>query len=195
MRFSGFNNRSVPFALLAICILAFGLLVPWPGYYQDDWYQVWFGRAFGSGVFVDYYSIERPFIAGIYMLTMPLVGTSPLSWQVFGVFSRFLSVLAVYWLLRVVWPERRLQAVWAAALFAVYPAFPQQYASVIYSHYFLQMAVQMLSLGTMVLAADNFFAACRDIQPVHFRIFFWSRAYPAAFHLDRTGRAGRREAA
>lgn len=152
MCFSGFKGLTVPFVLLATCILAFGLLTPWLGFYQDDWYQVWFARAFGSGVFVDYYSIERPFIAGIYMLTMPLVGTSPLSWQLFGLLSRFLAVLAAYWLLRVVWPDRRQQAVWAAALFAVYPAFRQQYASVIYSHYFLQMAVQMLSLGTMVLA-------------------------------------------
>ena len=152
MRFPEFNRRTVPFVLLVICILAFGLLIPWLGFYQDDWYQVWFRRAFGSGVFVDYYSVERPFIAGIYMLTMPLVGNSPLNWQIFGLLSRFLAVMAVYWMLKVVWPARGQQAVWAAALFAVYPAFRQQYASVIYSHYFLQLAVQMLSLGTMVLA-------------------------------------------
>ncbi|MGW8251273.1 MAG: hypothetical protein ACWGO1_11575, partial [Anaerolineales bacterium] len=152
MRFTAFKNRTLPFVLLAICVLAFGLLIPWLGFYQDDWYQVWFGRAFGSRVFVDYYAGERPFIAGIYMLTMPLIGTSPFSWQTFGLLSRFLAVLATYWLLRVVWPERRQQALWTAAVFAVYPAFRQQYASVIYSHYFLQMAVQMLSLGSMVLA-------------------------------------------
>jgi hypothetical protein len=125
MRFPEFNRRTVPFVLLVICILAFGLLIPWLGFYQDDWYQVWFRRAFGSGVFVDYYSVERPFIAGIYMLTMPLVGNSPLNWQIFGLLSRFLAVMAVYWMLRVVWPARQQQAVWAAALFAVYPAFRQ----------------------------------------------------------------------
>ena len=147
-----FSHRTVPLALLLVCILAFGLLIPWLGFYQDDWYQVWFGRAFGSGVFLEYYSDERPFIAGIYMLTMSIVGTSPFNWQAFGLLSRFLAVLGVYWLLRVVWPDRVRQAIWASILFAIYPAFRQQYASVIYSHYFLQMAVQLLSLGMMVLA-------------------------------------------
>jgi hypothetical protein len=150
-----FSRRTLPFVLFLVCVLAFGLLIPWLGFYQDDWYQVWFSRAFGDRVFVGYYSGERPFIAAIYMLTMPVMGTSPLRWQVFGLLSRFLAALSVYWFLKLVWRDRSSQAAWVALLFAVYPAFRIQYASVIYSHYFIQMAIQMLSLGSMVAAIRN----------------------------------------
>lgn len=147
-----FSLRTVPLALLAACLAAFGLLIPWLGFYQDDWYQVWFGRAFGANIFVDYYAGERPFIALLYMLTTPLVGTTPLAWQVFGLLARWCAAVAVWWFLRLVWPRHARQTAWAALLFALYPGFRIQYAAVIYSHYFLQYAIQVLSLGTMLLA-------------------------------------------
>lgn len=146
------RSWTLPLVFLGVCTLAFGLLIPWLGFYQDDWYQVWFRRAFGVGVFPEYYSGERPFIAGIYMLTMPVIGNYPLNWQIFGLFSRWVSVLAVFWSLRLVWPRYTRQVVWIALLFAVFPGFRQQFASVIYSHYFIQLAVQMASIGLMVLA-------------------------------------------
>ena len=146
------RSWTLPLVFLGVCTLAFGLLIPWLGFYQDDWYQVWFRRAFGVGVFPEYYSGERPFIAGIYMLTMPVIGNFPLNWQIFGLFSRWMSVLAVFWSLRLVWPRYTRQVVWIALLFAVFPGFRQQFASVIYSHYFLQLAVQMASIGLMILA-------------------------------------------
>ena len=37
-----FSKRSIPLALLAAHILAFGLLLPFLGYYQDDWHFVYY---------------------------------------------------------------------------------------------------------------------------------------------------------
>jgi hypothetical protein len=138
--------------LLAACLLAFGILLPWLGFYQDDWYQIWFRRAFGPQVFIDYYSYERPFIAGIYMLTTSLLGNLPTAWQVFGLLSRWLAACSVWWALGLVWPKQTRLVTWAALLVAVYPAFRQQFAAVIYSHYFLQLAIQMASIGLSILA-------------------------------------------
>lgn len=147
--------RSVPVVLLLVCLAGFGLLIPWLGFYQDDWYQIWFERAFGSGVFVNFFAIERPFIAIIYMLTTPLVGTSPLSWQIFALFSRWLAALAVWWTLKTTWPRNLRLAIWATLAFTLYPGFRQQWVAVIYSQYFLQMAAQVTSLGIMVLAVRH----------------------------------------
>jgi hypothetical protein len=144
--------KTVPLALLAACVAAFGLLIPWLGFYQDDWYQIWFGRAYGANVFVNYYAGERPFIALIYMLTTPLIGTTPLAWQIFGLLSRWLAALAVWQLLRLWQPRYSHQTAWAAILFTVYPGFRAHFAAVIYSHYFLQLAIQVLSLAAMLLA-------------------------------------------
>jgi hypothetical protein len=151
-RLPRFTLRSVPFVLLVVCLAGFGLLIPWLGFYQDDWYQIWFERAFGRGVFVDFFAIERPFIAAIYMLTTPLVGTTPLNWQIFGLFSRWLAALAVWWTLKTTWPRNSRLALWVTLVFALYPGFRQQWVAVIYSQYFLQMAAQVASLGVMVLA-------------------------------------------
>ena len=151
-RLPRFTLRSVPIVLLLVCLAGFGLLIPWLGFYQDDWYQIWFERAFGGRVFVDFFAIERPFIAAIYMLTTPLVGTAPLNWQIFALFSRWLAALAVWWALKTTWPRSRRLAVWSVLVFALYPGFRQQWVAVIYSQYFLQMAAGVTSLGVMVLA-------------------------------------------
>jgi hypothetical protein len=143
---------AVPLALLAVTLLAYAPLVPWLGYYQDDWYQVWFGRAFGAGIYPAYYARERPFIGWLYMLTVPIVGTAPLSWQVFALLARWLAGLSAWALLRRVLPGRPRLAFWTAVLFTVYPGFRQQYLAVIYSHYLLQLAFQ-LSMISLTLAA------------------------------------------
>ena len=138
--------------LLILCTASFAPLIPWLGFYQDDWYQVWFGRAFGPAVFIDYYAIERPFIAAIYLLTTSLVGELPLNWQIFGLLCRWLAALSAWWTLRIIWPRQAQVVTWVALLFAIYPGFRQQYLSVIYSHYFIQAAVHIFSLGAMLLA-------------------------------------------
>lgn len=148
------NSRSwfTPLLFFGICLLAFGLLIPWLGFYQDDWYQIWFKRSFGISVWADYYARERPFIAFLYTLTTPFLGTAPLNWQIFGLFTRWLAMLAAWWALRQYWPARTRQITWIVLLFGIYPGFRQQFASVIYSHYFLQLAIHTLTLGSMALA-------------------------------------------
>jgi hypothetical protein len=141
-----------PLALLLICGVGYGLLIGWLGFYQDDWYQIWFGRAFGSQIFVDYYSYERPFIAGLYLLTTPFIGSNPTSWQIFALFTRFMAALSLWWTLGLAWQKQRISIACITILFALYPGFRQQWASVIYSHYFLQFAIQMASIGLMLLA-------------------------------------------
>lgn len=155
MKRLSFPAWTFPLFLLAICIAAYGLLIPWLGLYQDDWYQLWFSQAFGTGVFVDFYSFERPFIALIYMLTTPLLGTDPTTWQVFALIGRWLAVLSVVWVMRKSWGRLSQPVMWLALLFAVYPGFRQQPAAVIYSHYFLQFAIQMASIGVMIIAVRS----------------------------------------
>lgn len=68
-----FPSSTIPFALFIISILSFGLLIPWLGFYQDDWRLVWFSRSYGPSVFTDFFANERPLYSGIHMLTMPII--------------------------------------------------------------------------------------------------------------------------
>jgi hypothetical protein len=63
-----------------------------------------------------------------------------------------LAAQAALWSLGKVWPGETEKTAWVALLMIVYPAFRQQYASVIYSHYYLQFAIQAVSIGLGCLA-------------------------------------------
>jgi hypothetical protein len=89
------------------------------------------------------------------MLTTPIMGESTLSWQLFGVFTRWLTSIALWWTLSGFWPKNRLQVSWIVILFTVYPGFSQQYISVTYSNAFLVYAIFITSLGSMIWAHRN----------------------------------------
>ena len=145
----------VPAALLGICILAYGLLLPKLGFYQDDWSLAWFSQAFGPKVFIPFFAHERPFYAYIHILTTSLIGGSAIRWQAAALICRWLSAVAAWWTVRMLWPKRMSQAVWIALLFAVYPGFKQQSLAIAQTQNFLIMTSAIFSLGVMVYGIRN----------------------------------------
>ena len=89
-----------PLLLLAVIVIAYGMLIPWLGFYLDDWYIVWFRHFFGSAAFIDFFGQDRPFLAWIYMVLTPLLGNSPIAWQTFAVFTRWMLGMALWDLLK-----------------------------------------------------------------------------------------------
>ena len=152
MKRLNFHTSSIPLAFLVLGLISFGLLVPWLGFYWDDWPFAWFAHVLGPIGFKDTFANDRPFLSLVYMLTTPIFGSNPLAWQLFGIFTRWLAVMALYSTLRKVWPAHLRPAIWACALFAVYPGFGQQWISVIYSQAFILLTCFILSLGLMVAA-------------------------------------------
>jgi hypothetical protein len=147
-----FRFASVPFALAILCIASFGLLLPWLGFYWDDWPSVWFNHMQGAVIFKDVFASDRPLLGRLFMLTMPWLGDSTLGWQAFGLVTRWLTVVALWWSFRLLWPKRSLEVTWVAFLFMVYPGFSQQWIAVTYSHVFLTYAVFLFSFGLMIQA-------------------------------------------
>lgn len=147
-----FGLRSFPIALIGLVFLACGLLIGELGFYQDDWQEVWYARSFGPSIFIPFFAGERPFNAYIHMLTYVIAGDQALNWQILALVGRWLSALAFWWLLRVLWPKQPLQAAWISFLFAVYPTFREQYAAVAFSPYFLLLALNFVSQAAMLLA-------------------------------------------
>ncbi len=147
-----FRPRSIPLAFLFLCLLAYGLLIPWLGFYWDDWPYTWFSHTLGPLGLLKALAEDRPFLAGIYMVSTTLFGRYPIAWQLFAIFTRWLSVVAFWWTLRQIWPGHLRQVTWAALLFAVYPGFLQHWISVIYSQAYLLFAAFLFSLGLMISA-------------------------------------------
>ncbi len=145
-----FSERTIPLALLFTCFLTYGLLIPWLGFYWDDWPYIWFAKTLGASGFVDVFSNDRPFLALLYSINLPSLGSNPIVWQIFALIWRWLSTLAFWMVFRLLWPKRPRQAFWASLLFAVYPGFGQQWISVIYSEAFILLAAFLASLGLMM---------------------------------------------
>jgi len=143
----------IPLALLVLNLFCFGLLIPWLGFYWDDWPSIWFLHFLGPQGFAQVFASDRPLLGWFFQLTTSLLGESIIAWQVFGFITRWLSSLAFWWALRGLWPQHERLATWAAVLFAVYPGFGQQFIAVTYSHVFILLALALFSLGAMLRAA------------------------------------------
>jgi hypothetical protein len=155
MKKIAFPFWSVPLALLGLCLISFGVLAPWLGFYWDDWPSIWYLHLFGPSGFLKVFATDRPALGWLFVLTSSLMGTSPLAWQIFGVLTRWLSCVALWWALRTIWPNNNRGVTWVALLYAVYPGFQQQYIAVTYSHDWLVLTLFFTSFGLMASAFRN----------------------------------------
>ena len=144
-----------PLALLGLCLVSYALMIPWLGFYWDDWPFIWISQKLGSAALTDYFATKRPVLGLLYQVTTPLVGNVPWRWHVFGLLWRWLNAVSLWWVLRLVWLHRTEIAAWAAALFVLYPGFDQQYIPIAYAHYFITMTAFFLSFAFMLLALRN----------------------------------------
>jgi hypothetical protein len=147
-----FPDWTVPLFLALLCFLSFGILIPWLGYYWDDWAKILVYRLQGSSYYWPYYVGDRPFSAWTHIVLTPLLGVKPAAWQFFTLGMRFLSAWGIYYLLFLLRPANRFQAVLAAGIFSVYPLFSQQAISVTFHQQWMQFALIIASFDCMLLA-------------------------------------------
>lgn len=147
-----FRPWAVPVALLFLCVLSFGALVSKLGLYWDDWTIAYYIHFLGPSSFREAFLVDRPLLGGMYVLTTSLLGESPLNWQIFGLLARWLCCLALWWMLRMLWPRYIFQVTAVAFLFAIYPGFTQGYIAITYGNGFIFKALFLLSLGLMLKA-------------------------------------------
>lgn len=150
-----FPTWTVPLALLVASVFSYGVLIPWLGFFWDDWPSIWFLHFLGPRGFIDVFAIDRPLLGRLFLITTNILGESTVLWQAFGVITRWISSVALWWTLKSVWPSRIEEASWVALLFTVYTGFSQQFISVTYSHVFVVMTAFWVSLGHMVWALRN----------------------------------------
>jgi hypothetical protein len=141
-----FRDISVPFLLLVIAVMAYGLLTPTLGFFWDDFPLSWIFDTYGVEGLQRYFSTNRPYWGLLFRLTMPILGDSPLAWQLFGLFWRWMSSVLLWLLLRRIWHRAPQAALWTSLLFLVYPGFQQQHIPIIYGHLFLVFCCYLFSL-------------------------------------------------
>ena len=140
------SDASAPLILLAVAVLAYGLLIPAIGFFWDDFPLSWIYATYGADGLERYFSTNRPYWGWLFQMSMPLLGDSPVAWHLFGLFWRWMSAALLWLLLRRVWRDASQVALWTSLLFLVYPGFQQQHIPIIYGHLFLVLCCFLLSL-------------------------------------------------
>ena len=139
-----------PIFLLGLMAIAYALYITRLGFYWDDWTQLLVFRLYGSQGYWAYFASDRPTSAWTHALLVPILGFKPLHWQIFTLLMRWLTVIGMWYSLRLIWPKYGRTITAAAFLFAVYPAFIQQAPSVAFHQHWLQFALYFASLICMI---------------------------------------------
>ncbi|MEX2143695.1 MAG: hypothetical protein WD740_03800 [Anaerolineales bacterium] len=147
-------QRSRALLFLLICVLAFGLFIPFLGFYWDDWPTIFYTYNQRGAQLVTHFSYDRPFSVWGYWLIGRL-GTAPLTWHLAALLVRWGCVLALAWALKPLWPRNPGTILLVGLLFAIYPGYYLQPSAVIFSSHWLAYLFFFISLGAMGRAAAH----------------------------------------
>jgi len=149
------NDKAIPFILLFVTFISFGLLIPWLGFFWDDWPVIYLIKTQGISGFRDFYQYDRPFSAWTYIVFSPILGTSPLGWHIFTLLLRWSTAVFLWLSLRLIWYKKPQPVLWIAILFAVCPIFIQQPVAVAYSQHWICYLFYFCSVYLMLKAQEG----------------------------------------
>lgn len=141
-----FSPRSVPWLLLAVSLLTYGLLFNQLGFYWDEFPWYWTSVKLGPAALTQLFSTSRPFWGMIYQVTLPLIGPEPWRWQLIALVLRWLTAVLAWAVLRQIWPAHPRAALWTSLLFLVYPGMGEQFIAMMYTHFYIILICYLLSL-------------------------------------------------
>ncbi len=127
-----FTTKTIPVAFFLLTILTYGLMLPWTGFYWDDWPFAWIQKFLGPAEFIPAFAPFRPFLGPIFFGTTSLLPPNPLLWQSLALLLRFALGLSAWWTFKSIWPKANWQTLTAALLFMVFPGFSQHWVA--YTH-------------------------------------------------------------
>ena len=141
-------------------VLALGLLAYVPfahhlGFYRDDWYVLWSGRALGPNSIIDLFTFDRPLVGYIYSLVYRLLGENALLWQFYSFTIRTIGAFSFFWFIRRLWPGKKVETTTVAVLMFVYPGFLQWANAMTKSNHLTTYTVALISIALTVAALQS----------------------------------------
>ncbi|MDD2922242.1 MAG: hypothetical protein PHQ36_08140, partial [Anaerolineales bacterium] len=136
--------------LLFVAIFAYGLLIPQLGFYWDDLPMSWIRYQLGAQAMTQYFSTNRPVWALLYQITTRIFPHVPIYWQIFALVWRWLGAVVLWAIGRRLFPKNEKFAIALSLSFLLYPGFNQQWASYLYSHFFIVLFFFLISYYLML---------------------------------------------
>ncbi|RJP52196.1 MAG: hypothetical protein C4583_07005 [Anaerolineaceae bacterium] len=120
-------RRILLFAI--ITLVAYGLLLPWTGFYWDDWPFAWIAEFLGPAEFVSAFLPFRPFLGPIFFVTTSLIPPIPVYWQIFALVIRFIIGLTAWWSFKQIFPNQHRLVLTLALFMLVFPGYSQHWVA------------------------------------------------------------------
>jgi len=146
------NHGQIIFLLL-ISMLTHGLFIPWLGLYGDDWSLLWLSYKAGSTAL--FFPANRFLLPYIYSLFSYFLNPVIREWHILFFVIRFLSVLNLRILLKILWPEKKQMWIWIPLLFALYPGSLITYQPITFWTIYLQFSFLFVSFWLMLVAVNQ----------------------------------------
>lgn len=140
---------------LFLCVLCYGLLIPYLGFYWDDLPYLYQYQIFGPAGFSEFVASDRPFSAWIFAATTWLFGFNPIGYHILAFILRFSSGLLFYQIIKTMLPQKREIRIISTAVFLIYPGFLQQPIALIYNHHLSVLCLFLLSVLLMLINAKR----------------------------------------
>jgi hypothetical protein len=121
-------------------------------FYRDDWYYIYDGIVLGPRAFLAMFEHLRPLRGPLFAGLFALFGPNPLPYHLFLFVWRVIGGFGMFWLLRLLWPNQRQGAYWAALLFTIYPGFLWWVGGFEYQPMVLSLGFQVFSIAFMLKA-------------------------------------------
>lgn len=152
-------DGSIIFSLTTL--IAYGMLVPFTGFYWDDWPFAWSAHFLGPADFNPSFAPYRPFLGPIFLFTTSLVPAVPLYWQIFALVIRFLLGISAWWMFRQIWQDRPRLALTAALFLLVFPGYSQHWVA------FTHINQELIPFIFYLLSFGYTFKALRTRKTAH----------------------------
>ncbi|HTX78677.1 MAG TPA: hypothetical protein VMC62_03375 [Longilinea sp.] len=120
------------------------------GFYYNDW------RALDSQIsgisLVEIFSSDRPLLGLHLQIMQGILGNAQLGWHLYTLGLRIGGALLLFWVVRMLWSDKRLVTTTMAALFLVYPGFLRQPMAITYHTHLTVLLLSILSIGLTIAA-------------------------------------------
>ncbi len=158
------SQKYIPAILGLITIIGYGLLLPFTGFYWDDWPFAWIAQFLGPSEFNPAFAPFRPFLGPIFYFTTSLIPPVPLYWQSFALVIRFIIGISAWWMFKQIWPERPRAALIAALFILIFPGYSQHWVA------FTHINQELIPFIFYLLSFGFTFKALRSEKPALYLI-------------------------
>lgn len=143
--------KNIPFiiSLLIITILpalAYLILIPFLGFYNDDWLFAYSGHFYGPQGLISSLAGDRPAVGVLFALNYLLFKENILIWHIYMFFIRLLGGYLLFFLLNKIWQNKLSVITPIVLLFLTYPGFLQQPVPLGYQNYITALTLWIASL-------------------------------------------------